>query len=100
MLLSLFFLLDPFVIFCFTIQINIIQRNVDSYLSAGEINLPSMYAVMAVIAFFTSLFWVHVLWRHRAQVFKIHYLMALFMFIKALSITFHAVSYCENDYKR
>ena len=52
-----------------------------------------MYSVMAVITLIVSVAWMLVLWKNRGQVFAIHYLMAMFMFIKVLSITFHAVSF-------
>ena len=55
-----------------------------------------MYAVMAVITLIVSVAWMLVLWKNRGQVFAIHYLMAMFMFIKVLSITFHAVSFFNS----
>ncbi|CAK8674030.1 unnamed protein product [Clavelina lepadiformis] len=74
-------------------EIHIIEQNDGTYLSAGEIALPTMYGIMAMFIFITAFFWVGVLWKNRSKVFTIHYLMALLMFIKALSITFHAIDY-------
>uniref|UniRef100_H2YLS9 GOST seven transmembrane domain-containing protein n=1 Tax=Ciona savignyi TaxID=51511 RepID=H2YLS9_CIOSA len=55
--------------------------------------LPTVYGVMASMFFFTSFIWMYLLCTTKNPVFKIHYLMAAVVFVKGLSITFHAVDY-------
>nr|XP_032829045.1 protein GPR107-like [Petromyzon marinus] len=77
----------------FTMEIEMVEFNLDSYLSVGEIPLPRLYVGMAVIFFISGVVWVSVLRRHRANVFKIHWLMTTLVFTKALSLLFHAIDY-------
>nr|XP_002126310.1 protein GPR107-like [Ciona intestinalis] len=76
-----------------TMHVNITARNKGTYLSAGEIALPTIYGVMATMFFLTGLVWLYVLCSTKNPVFTIHYLMAALIFTKGLSITFHAVDY-------
>lgn len=64
-----------------------------NYLSAGEIPLPSLYFMMAFLFFMSAIFWVFILRKSKHPVFKIHYLMAVLVFLKALSLMFHAINY-------
>ncbi|XP_061119545.1 protein GPR107 isoform X1 [Conger conger] len=77
----------------FSIEINIEEKNPDSFLSAGEIPLPKLYIIMSVFFFLIGTIWVHVLRTHRADVYKIHWLMAALPFTKSLSLVFHAIDY-------
>ncbi|KAJ8386703.1 hypothetical protein AAFF_G00166520 [Aldrovandia affinis] len=77
----------------FTIEINIKEKNPDSFLSAGEIPLPKLYIIMSVFFFLIGTLWVHVLRTHRADVYKIHWLMTALPFTKSLSLVFHAIDY-------
>ncbi|MCI4394462.1 hypothetical protein PGIGA_G00168980 [Pangasianodon gigas] len=77
----------------FSIDINIEEKNPDSFLSAGEIPLPKLYICMSVFFLLIGILWVHVLRTRRADVYKIHWLMAALPFTKSLSLIFHAIDY-------
>ncbi|XP_051981821.1 protein GPR107-like [Xyrauchen texanus] len=77
----------------FSIDINIEEKNPDSYLSAGQIPLPKLYICMSMFFFLIGSLWVHVLRTNSADVYKIHWLMAALPFTKSLSLIFHAIDY-------
>ncbi|KAI4875763.1 hypothetical protein NFI96_024281 [Prochilodus magdalenae] len=77
----------------FSIDIEIEEKNPDSFLSAGEIPLPKLYICMSVFFFLSGTVWVHVLRTRSADVYKIHWLMAALPFTKSLSLIFHAIDY-------
>ncbi|KAM6316316.1 protein GPR107 isoform 2-T3 [Podargus strigoides] len=77
----------------FSLDIEITEKNPESYLSAGEIPLPKLYISMAVFFFLSGTVWIHTLRKRRNDVFKIHWLMAALPFIKSLSLVFHAIDY-------
>lgn len=69
------------------------EDNGGNYLSASEMQLPALYCTMAVLFLLSGCFWVFILRQSKHPVFKIHYLMALLVFLKALSLAFHGVNY-------
>lgn len=72
--------------------INITEKNKDNnYLSAGDIALPVLYAVMSSLFFFMAFQWISVLCMSKGKVFIIHYLMAVLVIIKGLSLAFHSI---------
>ncbi|XP_037257079.1 protein GPR107 isoform X2 [Falco biarmicus] len=77
----------------FSFQIEITEKNPESYLSAGEIPLPKLYISMAIFFFLSGTVWIHILRKRRNDVFKIHWLMAALPFTKSLSLVFHAIDY-------
>ncbi|NP_001088393.1 G protein-coupled receptor 107 S homeolog [Xenopus laevis] len=77
----------------FSLDIKIIEKNTESYLSADEIPLPKLYISMALFFFVAGLVWVHILRKRRNEVFKIHWLMAALPITKSLSLVFHAIDY-------
>ncbi|XP_039620190.1 protein GPR107 [Polypterus senegalus] len=77
----------------FSIEINIEEKNPNSFLSAGEIPLPRLYISMALLFLFVGIVWVHILRKRRTDVFKIHWLMSALPFTKSLSLVFHAIDY-------
>ncbi|XP_063792754.1 protein GPR107 [Pseudophryne corroboree] len=77
----------------FSLDIHIIERNLDNYLSADEIPLPKLYISMAFFFFISGFVWVHILRKRRSDIFKIHWLMAALPFTKSLSLVFHAIDY-------
>ncbi|KAM6169677.1 protein GPR107 [Rhynchocyon petersi] len=77
----------------FSLDIEITEKNPDSYLSAGEIPLPKLYISMALFFFLSGTIWIHILRKRRNDVFKIHWLMAALPFTKSLSLVFHAIDY-------
>lgn len=95
------------------LQIEILENNGGNYLSAGEMPLPALYFMMALLFFLSGTFWVFILRKSkyvsiahysyfqfyiinficRHPVFKIHYLMAVLIYLKSLSLLFHSVNY-------
>ncbi|KAI8517761.1 hypothetical protein Bbelb_037780, partial [Branchiostoma belcheri] len=54
---------------------------------------PPVYLTMMAVFFLTGCLWIHVLRKRKGDVFKIHYLMAALVMVKAISLMFHAVNY-------
>ncbi|KAM3660086.1 protein GPR107 isoform 1-T1 [Ammospiza maritima maritima] len=77
----------------FSLDIDVTEKNPESYLSAGEIPLPKLYISMALFFFLSGTVWIHILRKRRNDVFKIHWLMAALPFTKSLSLVFHAIDY-------
>lgn len=75
----------------FTIQI--VETNLSNFLSAGEMPLPALYCMMSILFLLSGMFWVFLLSQSKHPVFKIHYMMAVLVFLKAISLAFHGVNY-------
>ncbi|XP_042208199.1 protein GPR107-like [Homarus americanus] len=70
------------------------EKNPDeNYLSAGEMPLPALYFMMALLFFLSACFWFFLLKKSKDPVFKIHYLMGVLVVIKSFSLLFHGVNY-------
>lgn len=65
----------------------------NNYLSAGEMNLPAVYGVFAVLFAFMMVAWAMWLKRHKAETAKIHYGMSLLLGLKTLTLVFESVMY-------
>lgn len=74
-------------------DVDIEESNAGNYLSAGEMPLPALYFMMSLLFLLTGVFWVFLLKNSRHPVFKIHYVMAALVFLKALSLMFHAINF-------
>ncbi|KAL0118400.1 hypothetical protein PUN28_009214 [Cardiocondyla obscurior] len=75
----------------FTVEIA--EINNDNFLSAGEMPLPALYFTMALLFFLSGCFWVFILNKSKHSVFKIHYLMAILVYLKSFSLLFHGINY-------
>ncbi|XP_012528626.1 protein GPR107 [Monomorium pharaonis] len=75
----------------FTVEIA--EINNDNFLSAGEMPLPALYFTMALLFFLSGCFWVFILNKSKHSVFKIHYLMAVLVYLKSFSLLFHGINY-------
>uniref|UniRef100_A0A2P2HZ52 Protein GPR107-like n=1 Tax=Hirondellea gigas TaxID=1518452 RepID=A0A2P2HZ52_9CRUS len=64
-----------------------------NYLSAGEMPLPALYFMMALLFMLSAVFWFFILRKSKQPVFKIHYLMGVLVVMKSLSLLFHAINY-------
>jgi hypothetical protein len=74
--------------------VDIIETNQDSYLSAGQMPLPALYQALAILFFLSGCFWIIILKKNGAeQVYRIHWIMASLVFLKALSLFFHGVNF-------
>ena len=70
----------------------LIEKNEGSYLSAGEIPVATLYLTWSIIYFLGGISWWYILKTSKGDVFKIHYLMTALVFIKSISLTFHAIN--------
>ena len=75
-----------------SLQVGIVEMNGENYLSAGDIPLPPLFITMSLVFFSSAVYWMVYLRKNKEDVFKIHYLMLLLIYLKALSLLFHAVS--------
>ncbi|CAF0760572.1 unnamed protein product [Adineta ricciae] len=71
----------------------LIEKNLENYLSAGELPLPVLYFTWAVIYFLSGFYWIFVLRTSKHPVYKIHYLMLFLVLTKALSLVFHGINH-------
>lgn len=67
------------------------ERNLHNFLSAGEIPLPQLFFALSVIFFILGIIWFYSLQNKASETFKIHYLMGILVFVKAISLLFHGV---------
>ena len=67
------------------------EQNLSNYLSAGQIPLPQLFFALAVIFFILGTIWFYSLQNRASETFKIHYLMGVLVFVKAISLLFHGV---------
>jgi len=72
-------------------EINITESNKGNLLSAGDMCLPMLYMIISSLFFFMAFQWVSVLCVSKGKVFVIHYMMAVLVVIKGLSLAFHSV---------
>jgi hypothetical protein len=63
------------------------------YLSSGDMPLPMVYGFCSFLFFLAFLVWLAVLRQKNQEVYRIHYLMLVLVFFKALSVMFHALDY-------
>ncbi|GMH26660.1 hypothetical protein Nepgr_028503 [Nepenthes gracilis] len=56
------------------------------YLSAGRTILPKVYFLFSLIYFGLAIFWIHILYKKRLTVFKIHLFMLAVVILKALNL--------------
>lgn len=74
-------------------SLEMIEHNENTFLSAGEIPLPIMYSFMSAGFFITACVWVLYLRKHWMWTYKIHWLMAVLIFIKSISVAFHSLNF-------
>lgn len=78
-------------------QMEIVERNGDDYLSIGERFSPLVYFIFSTLFFVTGLVWAGVLRTANGDVFKLHYVMLVLIFFKAVSLLCHGVSGQRDD---
>ncbi|EEF43452.1 protein CANDIDATE G-PROTEIN COUPLED RECEPTOR 7 [Ricinus communis] len=68
-----------------------IERNGNrDYLSAGKTILPRVYFLLSIVYFVMAGLWIHVLYKKRLTVFRIHFFMLAVVIMKALNLLFEA----------
>ncbi|KAK7095551.1 protein GPR107-like [Littorina saxatilis] len=72
--------------------IMITEDNNGNFLTAGEMPVPAVYFTFSVLFFIAGVAWLSVLHRSKEDVYKIHYLMLVVVFVKSLSCLFHGVN--------
>ncbi|GAA27936.2 protein GPR107 [Clonorchis sinensis] len=75
------------------LTLNMVEKNTDSYLSAGQRSLPLLYFVMFCVYLSASFIWFIYLRMSKNSKFRIHYLMFAVVLVKAVSLAFHGVNY-------
>lgn len=75
------------------LDIKIVEKNLDNYLSAGEIPLPQIFFALSIIFFILGAIWCVSIRSRYEETFKIHYLMGVLVFVKAMSLLFHSINY-------
>nr|QVK45773.1 G protein-coupled receptor [Proales similis] len=74
------------------LDVEVVEKNEESYLSAGELPVPTLYLTWSILYFLAALSWMYILKSSKGDVFKVHYLMLTLVFIKSMSLTFHAIN--------
>lgn len=79
-------------------QFNIQEYNTRDYLSAGESALPTILISLSCAFLVASFVWLGYMISHKANIFKIHYLMLALVFLKAcstfsLAMRYHTLKY-------
>ncbi|CAH8471425.1 unnamed protein product [Schistosoma guineensis] len=75
------------------LTLKMVEKNVNSYLSAGQQPLPMLYAISCLAYLFLSIFWFVYLRKSKNSVYRIHYLMLAVTVVKSISLGFHSVNY-------
>ncbi|KAA0198543.1 Lung seven transmembrane receptor [Fasciolopsis buskii] len=75
------------------LTLRMVEKNPDSFLSAGEQPLPLLYFILCCAYFLTSIGWFLYLRTSKNSVYRIHYLMFAVILIKAISLIFHGVNF-------
>ncbi|CAH8644047.1 unnamed protein product [Schistosoma intercalatum] len=75
------------------LTLKMVEKNVNSYLSAGQQPLPMLYAISCLAYLFLSIFWFVYLRKSKNSVYRIHYLMLAVTVVKSISLGFHNVNY-------
>ncbi|KAH9596042.1 hypothetical protein MS3_00001864 [Schistosoma haematobium] len=75
------------------LTLKMVEKNINSYLSAGQQPLPMLYAISCLAYLFLSIFWFVYLRKSKNSVYRIHYLMLAVTVVKSISLGFHSVNY-------
>ncbi|KAK0403825.1 hypothetical protein QR680_017141 [Steinernema hermaphroditum] len=72
----------------------IVEKNINTYLSAGDVAKPQLYLYMSFMFMVAGFVWAYTLIKsEREFVYRTHRLMTALVFIKALSLFFHGMNY-------
>uniref|UniRef100_A0A915DVL2 Protein GPR107 n=1 Tax=Ditylenchus dipsaci TaxID=166011 RepID=A0A915DVL2_9BILA len=75
-------------------KVSIVERNTNSYLSAGDIPKPRLYLYMSFLFSLATVLWINVLCKSDAKnVLRVHKLMTALVVLKAISLFFHGMNF-------
>ncbi|XP_072930795.1 protein GPR107 [Epargyreus clarus] len=75
------------------VMIEIYEINDGNFLSAGEMPLPALYCMMSVIFLLSAGFWTFILKTSKHKVYRIHIIMSVLVYLKAMSLAFHGINF-------
>ncbi|EJD74440.1 lung seven transmembrane receptor family protein [Loa loa] len=74
--------------------VDIVERNLGSYLPAGDIAKPKLYLYMAVLFTIAACVWIrNICHSSSGTVYKIHHLMTALVILKLMSLFSHGINY-------
>ncbi|KHN74571.1 Uncharacterized protein Tcan_08775 [Toxocara canis] len=74
--------------------VDITERNVNSYLSAGDIAKPKLFLYMSAMFAFAAFLWIYNLCKSDPSiVYRVHHLMTALVILKSLSLFFHGINF-------
>lgn len=73
--------------------VEIYESNDGNFLSAGEMPLPVLYSMMSMVFFLSAILWTSILKTSRQPVYRIHIIMCVLVYLKALSLAFHGINF-------
>ncbi|XP_077300928.1 protein GPR107 [Arctopsyche grandis] len=73
--------------------VDIYESNDGNFLSAGDMPLPALYTMMSMLFALSAFFWTFIICTSRHPVYRIHILMCILVFLKALSLALHGVNF-------
>ncbi|XP_047134687.1 protein GPR107 isoform X1 [Hydra vulgaris] len=82
--------------FAVDMEVHMIEYNVGTFLAAGEIPLPIMFGFMSFLFFVAAIIWSIYLRTFRKWTFKIHWLMAIVVYLKGVAVAFHAINFFKT----
>ncbi|KAL3123454.1 hypothetical protein niasHT_004626 [Heterodera trifolii] len=72
----------------------IVEKNVNSFLSVVDIPKPSLYVYFAFLFALATILWANLLCKSDSNnIFKVHRLMLVLVFLKSLTLLFHGVNF-------
>jgi hypothetical protein len=74
--------------------ISLVERNIGSYLSAGDIEKPKLYLYMSFLFTLATILWINILCKSDSnKVYRVHKLMTALVLLKSMSLFFHGMNF-------
>uniref|UniRef100_A0A1I7TJF9 Lung seven transmembrane receptor family protein n=1 Tax=Caenorhabditis tropicalis TaxID=1561998 RepID=A0A1I7TJF9_9PELO len=76
------------------LTVDLVERNLHSYLSLNEIPKPNIYLYMSILFFALFIYWSHLLCKASSDnIYRVHKFMAVLVLLKSLSLFFLGLNY-------